>query len=114
MKSTNPWSWTGLPDSMMQSNTIALQCIMSLCTHPAKVSWSLVCIDSQPLVAVSAFLRVIVNKSTLGLFNDAGCHGNSLPLYSDGEKKKGAAGGLRGAEVYYVSVCVCGSGIKHI
>lgn len=37
---------------------------------------------------------VIVKYITLGLFNDACCHGNSLLPYSDWEeKKKGAAPG---------------------
>jgi len=58
-----------------------------------------------PLVNVSVSLRVIVNESTLGLFNDASCHGNSLLLCSDWEeKKKGAAAGLRGVQVYCVWV----------
>lgn len=49
-----------------------------------------------------------MNKSTLGLFNATGCHGNSVLLYGDGGEKKGVAAGLgeeRGA-VY----CLCRSG----
>lgn len=55
-----------------------------------------------------------MNKSTLRLFNDAGCHGNRLLLYSDeGEKKKGAAEELRGGRGL-LCVYASGSGAKCI
>lgn len=42
------------------------------------------------LASVSMFLLVTVNESTSGPFNDVGCHGNSLLLYSDGRGKEGS------------------------
>lgn len=69
--------------------------------------WYVLILICLPLVTVSTFLCVIVNKSTLHLFNDTSCHGNRLLLYSDeGEKKKGVAERLRGPEVYCICMCV--------
>lgn len=72
------------------------------CTYLANASWSLLILSNVPLVAVSMFLHVIVNESTLGLFNDAGCHGNSRFTAMEERKREW----LKGSGGQSFTVCV--------
>lgn len=65
---------------------------LPLCTYPALSAghWYVSILMCLLLASVSMFLLVTVNESTSGPFNDAGCYGNSLLLYSDGRGKEGS------------------------
>lgn len=77
-----------LPLSFTHTGVHRLGVIASV--HLLVCHWYVSILMCLLLASVSMFLLVTVNESTSGPFNDAGCHGNSLLLYSDGRGKEGS------------------------